>query len=207
MTSLKEIWTKLCSSYSTDLKLIEQFWSEIEASYSSKTRHYHDLSQIENMVSLAFDHRNQIKNFDILLFSIFYHDIIYKAIRKDNEEKSAELAKDRLKLIGVPHDDIKKCWNQIISTKAHLTSLDSDTNFLLDCDLAVLGGEWTEYLRYSIGVREEYKIYPDLIYKPGRRKVLEHFLEMKNIYKSDLFRSKFEKKAKENLSRELEELS
>ncbi|MCB9187991.1 MAG: hypothetical protein H6599_01790 [Flavobacteriales bacterium] len=207
MNNLKEIWNKLCTNYTQDLNLIEKCWLEINSCYNEKSRHYHDLSHIENMVSLTFDNRDQIKNFDILLFSIFYHDIIYKAIRKDNEEKSAELAKDRLKLLGVPHDDIKKCWNQIIFTKAHSTSLDSDTNFLLDFDLAVLGGEWTEYMRYSIGVREEYKIYPDLLYKPGRRKVLEHFLEMKNIYKSDLFRSKFEKKAKENLSRELEELS
>lgn len=207
MQSIKEIWTNLSSRYTSDQPLVLELWEEIHKNYSSPSRHYHDLSHIENMIKLAFEFKESIEDPDTILFSIFYHDIIYKATKKDNEEKSADLAVDRLKQLGISNDSIQKCRDQIIATKAHRTSKDNDTNFLIDFDLAVLGGKWDDYQNYYIGARKEYKIYPDFLYKPGRKKVLEHIIEMKNIYKTDEFRSKFEKKAKENLMRELAELS
>ena len=43
----------------------------------------------------------EIKDIDSILFSVFYHDIIYKSTSKDNEEKSAEIAKSRLEKINL----------------------------------------------------------------------------------------------------------
>ncbi|MDI3322235.1 hypothetical protein [Pinibacter soli] len=48
----------------------------------------------------------------------------------------------------------------------------------------------------------EYAIYPDLIYKPGRKQVLLHFLEMKRIFKTKEFYEKYETAARENLKKE-----
>jgi predicted metal-dependent HD superfamily phosphohydrolase len=42
-------------------------------------------------------------------------------------------------------------------------------------------------------------MYPDFLYKPGRRKVLTHFLEMERIFKSDHFYQKYEEQARKNL--------
>ena len=91
--------------------------------------------------------------------------------------------------------------------KAHRLSDDSDTNFFTDADLAVLGQDWSAYKIYTEGVRKEYWIYPDIIYKPGRKKVVEHFLRMEKIYKTQPFSAKFENRARLNLKRELEELA
>ncbi|MGJ4745117.1 hypothetical protein ACQV5M_02045 [Leptospira sp. SA-E8] len=57
--------------------------------------------------------------------------------------------------------------------------------------------------RYSKQIREEYDIYPDELYKPGRKKVLEYFLSMDSIFKTKEYREKKEKQARENLSWEL----
>jgi len=56
-------------------------------------------------------------------------------------------------------------------------------------------------------IRKEYKVYPDIIYKPGRRKVVQHFLAMERIYKTDYFFVRLEQQAKENLTKELTLLS
>jgi predicted metal-dependent HD superfamily phosphohydrolase len=46
-------------------------------------------------------------------------------------------------------------------------------------------------------------MYPDFLYRPGRRKVLQHFLDMERIFKTEEFASKFEKQARVNLGWEL----
>lgn len=147
--------------------------------------------------------KEEISDFDALLFSVFYHDIIYKVTSKDNEEKSAEIAKKRLEKINTPSEKITKIYNQILATKSHKRIEDSDTNFLLDADLAILGNDWQVYENYIHQIRKEYSIYPDFLYNPGRKKVLTHFLEFDEIFKTDHFEGKYEKIARENIQREI----
>jgi predicted metal-dependent HD superfamily phosphohydrolase len=56
-------------------------------------------------------------------------------------------------------------------------------------------------------IRKEYNFYPDFMYKPGRQKVLQHFIQMPRIYKTDYFHDRYEEKARDNLHVELKELS
>jgi len=147
----------------------------------------------------------QIAHWDMVLFALFYHDIIYKATRKDNEEKSAALAARRLQSISVPATTIKSCTTTIEATKNHAPGPDADTDYFTDADLAVLGQEWPVYADYCKRIRKEYAIYPDLVYKPGRKKVLQHFLKMERIYKTDYFFANFENQARQNIQRELEQ--
>jgi len=61
-------------------------------------------------------------------------------------------------------------------------------------------------VHYYKNARKEYAIFPDFVYKPGRKKVLLHFLAMERIFKTDYFFHKFEMQAKQNLQKELEML-
>jgi predicted metal-dependent HD superfamily phosphohydrolase len=108
-----------------------------------------------------------------------------------------------MKQIGVSDHMIQLCEAQILATKSHVKSADSDTNYFTDADLSILGQPWETYSAYYKNVRKEYAIYPDLIYNPGRKKVLTHFLAMDSIFKTDIFYQKFEMQAKENLQQEL----
>lgn len=64
-------------------------WNEIEKNYSSKSRHYHNLEHLENMFNELNNIESKINDLDTLLFSVYYHDIIYKSTKKDNELQSA----------------------------------------------------------------------------------------------------------------------
>jgi predicted metal-dependent HD superfamily phosphohydrolase len=143
---------------------------------------------------------------DAVLFALYYHDAVYNVLQKDNEEKSAQLAEKRLKALQVPDVKIETCRRHILATKVHSFSEHPDTNFFTDADLSILGQPWAVYERYTRQVRKEYAIYPDLLYKPGRRKVLEHFLQMPKIFKTEAFLIKFEQQARLNLTRELSAL-
>lgn len=203
---LKDRFETLCLNFTEDKILIGKLWAEIEKKYSAKSRYYHNLQHLENMFGEIDDVKNQIKNFNNISFSIFYHDIIYDASSKLNEEKSADIAKERLEILGVNNDDIQRIYEQISATKSHKKSDNEDTNFLLDADLSVLGKSDEAYLEYAKQIRKEYSIYPDFLYKPGRKKVLEHFLELESIFKTEYFRGKYEIQARENIEFELKNL-
>jgi predicted metal-dependent HD superfamily phosphohydrolase len=198
---LHETYLQLAGQYSNDEQTIASCWLEIKQEHSSSDRYYHNLSHLENLITQlsACD----LTDRNTVLFSVFYHDIVYAVTQKDNEEESALLAAKRLASLNVPSSQIEKCTKQIIATKSHLFSDDPDTNLFTDADLSILGMEWPLYEAYYKQVRQEYAVYPDLVYKPGRKKVLHHFLEMEQIFKTAVFYDKFEVSARENLRREL----
>ncbi|RRQ46560.1 hypothetical protein DTW91_04865 [Chryseobacterium sp. SC28] len=200
---LNFIFSDLISKYSNNEKLILDYWKEIEKNYSQKSRKYHNLSHLENMILELENVKKEISDYNVMLFSVFYHDIIYKATAKDNEEKSAEIAKTRLEKLNISDDRISKIYNQILATKSHKRSDDSDTNFLLDADLAILGKDWKVYENYIHQIRKEYAIYPDFLYNSGRKKALTHFLEFDEIFKTNYFKEKYEKIARENIQKEI----
>ena len=203
---LKETFIELLTKYTDNDSLKKELWTEIEKNYSSKKRHYHTLEHLDNLLSQLTDVKSEIQNWEIILFTLFYHDIIYNSIKSDNEEKSAEFTENRMKQISVSNDKIELCKEQILATKSHIKSTDSDTNYFTDADLSVLGQNWETYLLYCKNVRKEYSIYPTLVYNPGRKKVLNHFLSMDRIFKTDFFYNKFEIQAKQNLQQEIESL-
>ena len=194
----------MAGSYTSDVALVDGLWDEIVEHYSTKNRHYHNLGHLEYMIRLAFVYKSEISDFNVLLFSIFYHDIVYNVKRSDNELKSAEIASDRLKRLGLTDTQIRQCHQQIMATKEHDHAEGMDTNFLVDFDLAILGENTEKYSEYTRRVRKEYAIYPDFLYKKGRKKVLRHFLEMDKIFKTKLFIESFEAQARKNIQRELE---
>lgn len=68
---------------------MERDWEKYNSKIDTITIFFH----LENMIYELKNIEDFVNDFDTLLFSVFYHDIIYKSTAKDNEEKSAEIAK------------------------------------------------------------------------------------------------------------------
>lgn len=201
---LKQIFTELTGKYTDNQRLIDTLWREIEMHYADSNRYYHSLTHLGNMYQELSLVKEQIEEWDTILFSLFYHDIVYDVTNGDNEERSAEMAKRSLGLISFPDAKINQCSAQIIATKVHAKSDNHDTDLFTDSDLAILGGDWNAYADYFQNVRKEYSKYPDEVYTQGRINVLNHFLKMESVFKTEYFIDKYEKKARKNLSVELE---
>ena len=204
---LEKAFIDLLKQYTDDEKLINKLWIEISTAYSKRNRHYHTLQHLENMFIGLKDVKSQIRNWNAVLFALFYHDIVYNVLKHNNEEKSAEVAAKKLVDCNTPGYIIDDCCAAIIATKAHILSDNYDINLFIDADLSILGASWGDYELYYKNVREEYSIYPDIIYNPGRKKVLQHFLNMERIYKTIFFFEKLEENARKNLEREIEILN
>lgn len=203
---LQDYFTQLLQGYTTDTALVNPLWTEIETHYSEKKRYYHTLTHLDHLLQQLLECKTLIDDWDTVLFSLFYHDIIYNSLRQDNEEKSAELAVKRLNQLSYPLHKSAACYAQILATKGHQLSKDNDTNLFTDADLSILGSHYDTYLQYAASIRKEYAVYPDFLYRKGRAKVLQHFLQMERIFKTDYFYERFEAQARQNLSAELKQL-
>ena len=201
---LKNTFLSLAANYSSDKTLHLTLWEEIVENHTNKKRYYHTLEHLESLLFQLTPIKTEINHWNTILFTLFYHDVIYNSLKSNNEEKSAEFAIQRMQLLSVPQEIIKRCENQILATKHHKLSEDTDTNYFTDADLAILGANWETYQQYYKNVRKEYAVYPNLVYNSGRKKALKHFLTMDNIFKTEYFYKKFEKTARENIQREID---
>lgn len=201
---LKETFIKLLENYTDNKNLVNELWYEITQNYSDTNRHYHTLQHLENLRQQLTAIKNHIQNWNTVLFTLYYHDLVYHSTQGDNEEKSAGLAEKRMNQILVPTEMIEHCKNQILATKSHSKSVDSDTNYFTDADLSILGQPWEAYSQYYKNVRKEYCVYTNLVYNAGRKKVLQHFLLMDRIFKTDYFYDKFENNARQNIQNEID---
>ena len=202
--NLKEKFVNVLLEIGFEASKIDTLWQDLEKAYSGKNRYYHNLTHLEEMIVQYERYQSELTFPVEVLYAIFYHDYIYKATSKENELKSAEFAISILPVNAKINAAL--VFDMIVATKLHEHNKVEDTNWLIDFDLKILSKEWKEYEVYFKQIRKEYKIYPDLLYNPGRKKALQHFLENEFIYQTETFRTKFEKQARENILKEIAQL-
>ncbi len=76
----------------------------------------------------------------------------------------------------------------------------------MDVDLAILGSDAGRFHESDEQIRLEYAHVPEHEYRAGRRRVLGEFLARPRLYSTDYFYSRYERQARENLSRALARL-
>jgi predicted metal-dependent HD superfamily phosphohydrolase len=202
---IKEEFLDAVNSHTSTRDNTYVLWQEVETHYAEKWRHYHTMAHLEHLIKELIPMKPSFANWNVVAFAVVYHDIIYKVSKTNNEEKSAALAAERLRSIAVPPQLIRRCKDFILATKWH-EPVDAEVDLFTDADLSILGSDVDAYQQYTKQVRKEYSIYPDLLYRPGRKKVLLHFLEMPHIYKSSFFREMYEAAARRNLKKEFDSL-
>lgn len=202
----EQLWQELAGRYTQDQTLINSLWQDLQVYYTSPNRHYHNLDHIRELLQLATENREKFKRYDEILFAIFYHDAVYDVNSTHNEEKSAQLAELSLENFSLNQLQLDFITEAILATKKHEQHSDPDINLLLDLDLHILASDWHNYDRYRQQIRKEYSIFPDLLFNPGRKKLLQQLLNRPRIYKTDGFYQIHEEAARKNLQQELQHL-
>jgi len=199
--NLKEIYSDLLLNIGFSANEIQQNWLDLEKAYSKKSRYYHNLTHLKEMVDSFEIYKDKLQKPDEILFSIFYHDFVYSASKKDNELKSAEYALSILSENSILNKQL--VFDAICATQQHQQNSIEDINWLIDFDLKILAKDWEDYQIYFDQIRKEYRIYPDFLYNPGRAKALKHFLENEFIFQTNEFRNLYEEKARINIEKEI----
>lgn len=145
---LSKVWKQLLHECSADVDLEETHWKELEAKYDQKNRHYHNLDHLRALFKEFEKYKDLIHNKEAVAFSIFYHDIIYNPLRKDNELRSAKFLSKRLSALGINEKIMSQSYIQILATAKHQLpeAFSEDDKLFLDFDLEILSRDWGDLL-------------------------------------------------------------
>jgi predicted metal-dependent HD superfamily phosphohydrolase len=190
----------------------EALKAELTALYTTPDRHYHGLAHIEALLALAREHRGALSDPDAVEAAIWFHEAIYDSRKDDNEQKSAELAVQRLTGRVAP-DRAERIKAMIEATATHEVpdfgdeAVRRDAALFLDMDLSILGAPPDRYDAYERAVRLEYAWVADAAWRAGRAAVLKNFLSRPHIFHTGIFRQGCETRARGNIARSLERLA
>ena len=137
--------------------------------------------------------------------AIWFHDAVYEAGSKHNEDLSAELAEQFMPRLGLSEVEKARAIAMIRASREH-RSRDREIQPFLDLDMAILGSPPERYRRYADDIRQEFAHVSDWNYKLGRKHFLKGCLRRKKIYLTPWFHERFEAQARENIKAEVERL-
>jgi len=183
------------------------------AAYGVPPRAYHSWTHIEE-VRRRYDEVAAGPGWERpreVLLAVVFHDAVYVAGQKDNEDRSADVAVAEIaRHFEDGAVDAARVAELIRLTARHgsLTpgDVDPEAALFLDCDMAILGAEPERFAEYERAIALEYAHVPPALYRQGRGRFLQKLLASPRIYHSELFLTRLEQRARVNLTRALESL-
>ncbi|GAA4047150.1 hypothetical protein GCM10022409_36570 [Hymenobacter glaciei] len=197
-------WHQLTAPLVPNAARREAEFQRLAAAYQASTRHYHTLHHIENLL-----HRLDavhLQDRTVVELAVWFHDAVYNALKSDNEARSAAQA-----LAFLQHSALEPARQQRVAFLIGRTADhnqpqppdDADLLYFLDADLSILGAPADDYWAYARQVRQEYRLVPDLLYRPGRRRVLAKMLAAPVLFQTPGMRDELDAAARRNLAAEI----
>lgn len=182
---------------------------DILARYGETHRAYHDAAHIAEVLDwfdIVAEGPTGWRQPAEVYVAILFHDIVYVPGAKDNERRSAALARTHAAALGVDADRVA----HLIELTARHGQLapedvagDPDAAMFLDADMAILGAAPGAFDAYDANIRFEFSDVPLDAYRAGRAAFLAGVLGKPRIYLSTAFHSLLDTHARTNLSRAL----
>jgi len=201
LPSWRAVWREL-GAKSGD----EALYRDLLACWSEGHRRYHTLQHLRECMAQFDPVREMARHPAEVELALWFHDAFYDPRRSDNEERSADWARDCVLRAGVPADVAGRVHALVMATRHQAVPEDPDAQLLVDVDLSILGAEPARFDESDRQIREEYAHVPDGEFRAGRRRVLREFLARPRLYSTEHFHSALDARARDNLRRALARL-
>ncbi|MBP7273624.1 MAG: hypothetical protein KA974_07270 [Saprospiraceae bacterium] len=203
---LQAEWLQLMESLHFPIEQAKQIYTIFDKNFTERNRAYHNFSHIYTLLKICDTYEPHLKEAAIVKLAIWFHDAKYHPNFRDNEEKSSKLAIGQLRAY-LDEEKLQKLSNFILSTTEQIPLIDNkDLLYFLDFDSLILAADPKKYQLYCDAIRNEYKNFPLFLYRLGRKRVINYYLEKENIYFVPMIQDEFEQRARTNLQWELEYL-
>lgn len=182
----------------------EQLGRELLGLWSEAPRHYHDathlLACLDALDVLTAPERPPRE----VALAAWFHDAVYAGVAGQDEQHSADLARDRLAGAELPGEAIAEVVRLVLLTATHSPAAsDRNGGLLCDADLSVLGREPRGYARYLAAVRQDYAHVSDADFTLGRSLVVRRLLDLDPLFHTERAASLWGNTARRNLAGEL----
>jgi predicted metal-dependent HD superfamily phosphohydrolase len=209
VSDLQEDWaaTVRAAGATADDDAVAAAGADLLGRWQQPHRHYHDAEHLAEVLAAIDDLAGDAADACAVRLAAWFHDAIYEGRPGDDEQRSADLAREVLTGLGVPAQRTDHVADLVRVTLHHDPAPDdADAAVLCDADLAVLGADADRYGRYVRAVRAEYGHVPEPMFRTGREMVLKALDAMPRLYRTAAARQRWEEAARANLARELGEL-
>ena len=183
-----------------------QAFDRLRRRYDEAHRAYHTREHLEHCLSLLAGVRGQCEHPDEVALALWFHDAIYEPLRSDNEAASADWLAAVARAAGVDETSTARMHALVMVTRHDAPVRRDDERILVDIDLAILGASPERFEIYEAQIRREYRWAPAPVYRAGRARILQVFLDRPAIYATAAFRQRFEHAARANIARSLARL-
>jgi len=211
MTREWELWRSFWGSCGArgDPKAI---FEDLDHKYREPHRFYHTWEHVRVCLEELAPARPVCLDQIAVELALWCHDAVYDPRAKDNERRSAAIARAAAAGMGLGEAAAAEAEALVLATahgenEGERGTWATDIRVVLDVDLAILGRTPREFAAYEAGIRAEYSFLPDQDYRKGRRQVLESFLRRPLIYRTELFRERYERQARSNIQESLARLA
>ena len=179
----------------------DALFAQLKGAYAEPQRHYHTLQHLGECLA-AFDNVHaQAEHAHEVELALWFHDAIYDIRGHDNEQRSAEWARDALRSAGAPADAAGRVHDLVMATRHTAVPSGRDEQLLVDIDLAILGAERARVDEDEQPLRGAFAAGPGCLLRRRRRQILEGFLDRPAIYSTPYFHEALEARARDNLRR------
>jgi predicted metal-dependent HD superfamily phosphohydrolase len=170
------------------------------AAYRQPHRHYHGLRHIQHCLWELDRLSHATLDRELVELALFYHDVVYAPLRRDNEARSVERLRADLGA-ALPPALLERLASLILATAHDGRPIpdDAEVKTLLDIDLAVLALAPLELAAYESAIVAEFAAAPRLLFRYQRKRFLKQLLR-RQIFLTDAFYDRYEARARENLT-------
>lgn len=148
----------------------------IESYYNGKGRFYHNMEHLDEVLCELENYKDlhTVEEYQILVMTAIYHDIIYDPKAKDNEEKSAEM----VSVCSSSDHILKQVKDLILFTKYQRNPESELEETFMCCDMAIFEKPFEQQLVFEKKIQKEFAWVPLSVYVPERIKVLDKIRDL-----------------------------
>ncbi|RNF83365.1 HD domain-containing protein [Montanilutibacter psychrotolerans] len=199
------------------LRIGAEQWSALQTAHATPARAYHHFGHVREVLRHYADvaagpgWRQPAE----VLLAVLYHDAIYQPGRRDNEARSAQLAREHIAHWLHGQVDATRVADLIAMTARHGQIDDAalaadpaieDARHFLDADMAILGAAPEQFDAYHRGIAAEYRGHvPGPLFRLNRRRFLKALVGRERIFLSEFFHHRYDVQARNNLRRAITE--
>ena len=164
LQQLLEKWNIKC-----DINTVLAMWNEAH-------RSYHNLNHLNDLISQINENKSNFseKEYEKLILTAIFHDIVYDPSSSTNEEDSANFLMECS--VDKNNIDILDVEKMILDTKTHKSTTNLSESFN-NYDMNIVERDFDQLLEWEKGISEEFSVYTKEQYKEGRLKFLESLLD------------------------------
>jgi predicted metal-dependent HD superfamily phosphohydrolase len=176
----------------------DRVWKALQEGYTEPHRRYHGIDHLKHCLEGLDQAASVARDPDTLELAIWFHDLVYVAGAKDNEERSAEVFTGLMGPFLAP-ERLQRARRLIMTTTHQVQPGAGDERLIADIDLSSLAKPWPRFIEDVDKLRAEEPAKSEDEYFQAKVRFYRAMLGRKSLFNTVPFQLRYEHRGRANL--------